>query len=794
MREWNLKAGDPLSLTLAADANLGTTDYCNDQIWELRLASGEPPAVSLQTTFGLRARLLRLFPRFCEASQSISDPAAFASPPVLRKIYPNYAQITFAPFPGLQATAEYWIPDSHMASGRLKIVNSGATLRKFQFEWIAALSPNGENSQRMTATELGAGTVLAGKTENLCPVVFLTGGPQAGPGPFSSLIVNVDLEPGASQAFTWAVASLSDHAISFEAARQIASRNFDGEVARIELQNAGQVEIITGNKEWDAALALSQKVALGLFQSATDALPYPSFVISRQPDQGYSLRGNGRDYNHLWNGQAVLDTYYLIGLLLPSHAHLAQDLIRNYLSTQSEDGFIDAKPGLAGQRSQLLAMPLLATLTWQIYQSCEDQPFLEETYPGLLSFFRCWFQEKQDRDQDGIPEWSHPTQTGYEDQPIFAYWLQWSQGVDITTTETPALCALLYNEANSLIRIARQIDQKEAIPELQEKAENLRIAVEVSWDSKQATYRYWDRDSHFTASSMKLGERKGSGNIAIHNTFEHPVRLVARIHTKGDATRHPQIFIHGTNTNSQHLVERVLDDRFQWFLGLGSATSGRVYGSVERVEFHGLDPEDSVSLETIGLDYLDQTLLLPLWAGIPTAKRAKEFIKKTILNPKKFWKPFGIPACPSTPANPEDAACQQISLPWNALITEGLLHYGYRSEAAELMNRWMKAILPNLKGDAAFRKTFQAENGQPGGERNSLEGLPSLGLFLDILGVRVISNQSVYLSGHNPFPWPVTVKYRGLTILRHKEKTSIIFPGGQTASITKQEPCTVSLV
>jgi hypothetical protein len=68
-----------------------------------------------------------------------------------------------------------------------------------------------------------------------------------------------------------------------------------------------------------------------------------------------------------------------------------------------------------------------------------------------------------------------------------------------------------------------------------------------------------------------------------------------------------------------------------------------------------------------------------------------------------------------------------------------------------------------------------------------------VGTFLEILGVRVISNKTVYLSGHNPFPWPVTVKYRGLTILRHKEKTTIIFPSGQTTSVTKQEPCKISL-
>ena len=64
MRTWNLKASDPLSLTLAADARIAATDYCNDQIWELVLTSGDPPAIAIQTTFGLHERLF--FTQVCE--------------------------------------------------------------------------------------------------------------------------------------------------------------------------------------------------------------------------------------------------------------------------------------------------------------------------------------------------------------------------------------------------------------------------------------------------------------------------------------------------------------------------------------------------------------------------------------------------------------------------------------------------------------------------------------------------------------------------------------------------------
>ena len=43
MREWALKSGDPLSLTMVSDARLSPTDYVDDHIWELTLSGGDPP-------------------------------------------------------------------------------------------------------------------------------------------------------------------------------------------------------------------------------------------------------------------------------------------------------------------------------------------------------------------------------------------------------------------------------------------------------------------------------------------------------------------------------------------------------------------------------------------------------------------------------------------------------------------------------------------------------------------------------------------------------------------------------
>ena len=180
MREWNLKAGSPLSLTLAADARLGPTDYVNDQVWELSISGGEPAALTVQTTYGLRARSLKLFPRFIDGEQIRCDPASFAAPVTVRHFYPNFILVSFAPFLGIEAAAEYWVPASQVLAGRLSLTNTGETRHAFRLELAAVLNPN-RGGERMGPTEIELAPVLSGSTEGLHPVLFLTGGPQGTP-------------------------------------------------------------------------------------------------------------------------------------------------------------------------------------------------------------------------------------------------------------------------------------------------------------------------------------------------------------------------------------------------------------------------------------------------------------------------------------------------------------------------------------------------------------------------------------------------------------------------------------
>jgi hypothetical protein len=799
MRDWNLVPGDPLALTLAADFRLCSPDYVNDQIWELETGGGDPPALALRTTYGLRACLMRIFPRFSLDTRALTDPARFSLPARLRRFYPNYLLLDFSPFPGLDVEAEYWAADSHTTAGRFTVTNHTAGPVKLLLELCGQLAPLDKDGQNLAPLHLQSTNVLAGRSSDLAPVVFLTGGPQHGPGPYPSLAIDLALAPAGSRCLTWAQAALASPSDSLNLARRTAARAWEAELARIERVNLAQtIDIHTGDPDWDAALALSQKTAFSLFLGPSQQLPNPSFVLARQPDHGYSARGDGTDYSPLWNGQPPLEAAYLAGLL-PGAAGLSAGLLRNFLAVQSADGSVDWKPGLAGQRGRWLAAPLLASLAWQTYQHSLDLDFLRAALPGLQAFIQCWFEASRDRDQDGFPEWDQPLQTGLEDNPAFTLWQAGGQGAAIPTVESPALSAMLYRELLSLAHMAAALGQPHERERLESSAAQMRLLTEACFDDSAVLYHNRDRLTHRSPAGKNLGRQPGLGELALALAFPEPVRLLVRIKLIGEATRRPEISLHGQEGASprSECLERM---DFQWGPGLAVATSNQVYTRLEQVEISGLEPRDQVSIQIMDFSSEDISLFLPLWAGIPARPRAQSIIGRTLLAADRFWKPFGLSTCPSglsrtrpTAADRSvDSTCQAVHLPWNSLAGQGLLAYGLQTEAARLTARLMSAVIQNLKKQHAFYRAYHAETGVGLGERNSLHGLAPLGLFLETLGVVIHSPTRLTLSGKNPFPWPVTVKYRGLTVTRQAEQTVIVFPDGQTLTLDDPTEAVVS--
>lgn len=788
MRDWSLAKGDPLSLTLAADSRLSIPDYLNDHIWEIVLGGGEPAALSLRTTYGLRAKSMRLFLRFGENGKSVSDPAAFALPPTVRRFYPSFVILEYSPLPNIDVSTEYWVPQSNAVSGRVTVANKSNATRRIRLEVCAQLSPI--DGQGMTVTQMQLVNVLVGQTGGLHPVLFLTGGPAHVSAPHPALLMELELGPGATRQLTWTQAAAGSPQASFELARQTAARPWEAERARLELLHSSQtVDIRTGDKDWDAAFALSQSAAFGLFFPPNEKMPQPSTVSARAPDNGYSPKGDGTDYPASWNGQTAFDAYYLASVLPVSAA--AQGLFENFLAVQNEDGEIDGKPGLAGQRGRFLAPPILSSLAWKFYEKSDNREFLARVYPPLLKFFWAWFSPEYDEDRDGLPQWKHILQTGFEDNPLFDAWHEWSLGVNISQVHSPALEAMLYHEAACLIKISELIERHDSLALLHEQAACLRKSIESTWQARTGLYHYRDRQTGLSLAGKVLARQQGPGTALTKLKFEAPIRLLIEVQTQSPRAKRPEIRIHQFSTKPADEV--ISNSDYQWRNGGLTYTTQKVYSKLAKVSVRGVGEEDTVVISTLDFSSEDHTLFMPLWAEVPDQQHAQIMIGRALLDANRFNRPFGVPACPLLTQPEAEAVSQAVHLPWNLFIAEGLMNYGFRSDAARLVAHNMTAIVQNLKQNRAFHARYHAENGNGMGERNSLTGLAPVGLFLRVLGVQLLSSTRVKLEGENPFPWDVTIRYKGLKVIRGMSRTEVIFANGKSVTVTDPTPLLVTM-
>lgn len=781
---------EALSLRIAADPRLSVTDYADDQIWGLTLAGGEPAALALNTSYGLRARTMRLFISFGWHGQTKTDPASFVQAPVVDRALPSYLKVNCLPFDDLHVLCEYWAAASQAVAGRITVVNRGSEAADFQLRLHAVLRPQ-EPGEPMGGEALQGVSVLCGQSGGLEPLLFLSGGALAELLAHPALTVSAHLQPGQRHVFRWAHAGMGDREEGFALARGLAAADWEAEIAKVELVNGRWVEIESGEPAWDAALAMTQKVGLGCLLSGSEFLPHPSFVLSRGVDDGHSARGDGRDYDDHWSGQSPLASLYLAWQLLPAAPQLVEGILRNYLYVQGANGEIDARPGLAGQRTHWQCPPLLATMAWEIFQQTESRALLRECLPALLEFAEAWFKRRHDRDGDGAPEWDHPLQSEYPESPTFVPWADWGQGLRISSAESADLLAYLLAECGALIAISHELGRTEILPDLETRATGLRRALARSREQHGDHYGPLDRDLHVVMDGGELGRGVGEFTAEVGRKFDPMVRLVIRTVGPESASRRANVTVHGRGPKGQFRTERLDEKDFRWFWELGSATTVNTFASIQRVEVRGLAKTFQTTVRVADHRRIDLSQMLPLWAEGADAEGAASVLDGHVLS-DRFWRPYGLPSCSSEdPAYHPDERFEAsgVRMAWNHLMGEALLAAGRRSQAAELVTRLMKACCQTLETDGGFRARYDPETGRGLGRLDAIEGLAPLALFLRVLGVRLIDPWTLELEGTNPYPWPVSVRWRGLTVQRPTEgPAKIRFPDGREIEVEGAEP------
>jgi len=100
------------------------------------------------------------------------------------------------------------------------------------------------------------------------------------------------------------------------------------------------------------------------------------------------------------------------------------------------------------------------------------------------------------------------------------------------------------------------------------------------------------------------------------------------------------------------------------------------------------------------------------------------------------------------------------------------------------VGKLMRACIASLKEEQAFREAYYADRPAGLGERGHMAGVAPLSLLLYVLGVRLISPRKIALRGHNPFPWPITLRWRGVEIRWSTDRALVRFADGGEAEAT----------
>ncbi|HEX3052477.1 MAG TPA: hypothetical protein VHP83_17580, partial [Aggregatilineaceae bacterium] len=620
---------------------------------------------------------------------------------------------------------------------------------------------------------------------NLQPVLLLEGSTETGT--TSRLGRGVTIAPGETFVFRWVLGGMPERDASLMVAhRWLNTENWDAHIAAIEERAQTVPQIETGHADWDAALAWGQQIVLRSFFAPTGSLPNPSFVLTRKIGQGYAVSGtHPAGFGATWGGQTIPDALAISGTVAIAAPELAKGIVRNFIAVQHGDGTIDAKPGLDGQRAGVLAPPLLATLALAVYQNTGDKEFLAECMDGLRAFFERWFKPDLDRDRDGMPEWSKADQGAFVDSPTLAQNRRWSQGLDITTIETPDLAAYLVREASTLIRIAKLLNRPDDVKEIQGRLDEIEKQLDAMWHADSGTFRYRDRDTHRTPAGETIFEAKGDQALRDFTALVMPSRLILRVN--GGMNYKPKVgcTIEGVDFNGKPANETVNADAFDWYRNSGAATTKTVWKEIKYLKFDGLSRVYNVQVGTVNLTRHDQALLMPLWTNTISKKQVEQTVA-LISDPAMYWQEYGVPGCPANdPAfDPMHLnGCGGMFPAWNERIAWALIEHGYIKEAAELFQRVIKAQVASLQKEQHFRAFYNSQTGEGLGDTDVISGVPSVGWFARLFGAHALGADQVIITGAYGFDEKMTWKQHGVSIQRDPNGTTIRFPSGHEAKL-----------
>jgi len=783
MHTISLDRTKPKAFVLVPYGNFSESKPILDQVWTLDLSSAESYPFCLTTTSGLRAKCMRLFFNLIHNNKRISKPEDFSRPPRVVEYSPASLQVEAEYQEKISFLFTFFFLEPEILTGNIQITNFAESPNDIILQLAFNLVPM-EKGQPSHPERIGNNQFVTGKTAQLEPVLFMTGGPSAISSPYPALSIQLDLQPKKAQKLSWVLASKETKSLSFGIAKKIITSGWQDIFRAHAMDHASRTfSIKTGNPDWDAAFFLSQVNANTHWVKYETEPEKAVFVKIRLPD--YSSFSN--NFIPKTNDLTNFELNHLFQVILPAEVETAAHLLEKQIHSQVDQLQKKGQKKNSFSRFADKSCPILASLLLEIFEITRDTDLLKRCLPKLDFLFKSWGTKDHLNKEKVFIHWDKPSQLEIETGLFtFDIWHPYNKGLNIKKVESPALYAMLLKEAKALSKISKILNDHSRLQFYADWENQFQQRLNNCWDDDINLYRYQDIETHLCSSGKLFYQGNVFKKVEIKQVFKHPQRLQCHIFASDEHTRNCIIKFTGRSSSGDYIEEIFKSPGILWVSGRAHLTTENLYAELDAISFEGLNPKDDFILEPADYTQTDISCLLPIWAGSGAEIRRQALISN-LLDPTRPVFSHGIPETGGVQQPlPKDLPIR-VNVMWNTLILEGITSQGDSPKAAGLFANIMNVITQGLIDYDGFFPLYDANTAQPVGQYNAINGLVPIQLFLKIAGIKLFSPSRVALWGSNPFPWPIEIHWRGLSLVKDNIQTKITFPNGATAENVTQE-------
>jgi hypothetical protein len=721
------------------------------QSWAVSGGSDSSPALEVKSRRDNQPGEIILQAEYCAGSLNNLSPGEISQSAILDHMSWDWIEFHYRPLQELEVEVINWVPDPRVICGLHHIQNNHSQPREITLK-LTCQDEKGKSGIHISNETFQGREILSGGSKNRSLVLFVTGSMATSRGPSNQLITKTSLEPGGKTVIRWIlVYCYSDNDVH-SYLEEIINLDWDGEIARRKILLSHQLQIKTGNADWDFSLAFSQRQA--------------RLILNR-----LFLQANSRSPADL--PLNPLQAWQLFLALAPLESSRLEWLLKAALGKNLDEGS---------------NIPLGAELLWRAHQVGISQDLLNEFLPAIEKNLETWFLKEFDKDGDGIPE--EPRGNIFQLEHNIRQeggWRMQSYQSD-AILETPGFVALLQNEICQLQKLQGMTPGISINSKLNERNKALEEFVLDSWQESTSRFRTREYQSHLSEEEYSLPDQVQNGWNILRVKLPFPSRLKLLISraSENHLAENLQVTLQGTDWKGSYRIEELTSQDMLWQEWGGWSTTRSIFSQLDYCVVGGLARNQILQIKTPGSDMQNLSLLLPLWLDNLPAEIEEKILTRSLTKPASFWSDFGLKSYPSLADSP-------VELPLNLLVTQGLLRSGHTSLAGEIFARWLDTISTNLRRKGCLYSAWDSKTGSGLGKTNHLESTLPIGLLLDLLGVKFLISGEIILEERNPFIYPVQLKYKGVKITLQEGETVLYRVGGDSTSLPRGERTVIHL-